>query len=175
MFYKSYKPKPFIKKICKICGYSFETRRTYQKCCSPNCTKINHEKYNKEYQKKFKAQLPEKICEICSSKYQPKNHRQRFCKPECSLIYQRAIYFNNKDSNRWEIFNRDNFTCQYCGRNPTENKVKLHLDHIKPKIDGGTDDLENLVTACTQCNLGKSTKSLRNEVAFKKRFSKKLL
>lgn len=31
----------------------------------------------------------------------------------------------------------------------------LHVDHIYPKAEGGTDETENLVTACSECNLGK--------------------
>jgi len=55
---------------------------------------------------------------------------------------------------RFEIFKRDNFTCQYCGRQtPT---VILEIDHIIPKVEGGPiSDPNNLVTACFDCNRGK--------------------
>lgn len=55
---------------------------------------------------------------------------------------------------RFEVFKRDAFTCQYCGGNPPA--VVLHLDHITPVSRGGTNDLDNLVTSCQDCNLGKS-------------------
>jgi len=55
---------------------------------------------------------------------------------------------------RFEIFKRDEFTCQYCGRTPP--KVILHCDHINPVSNGGLDDELNLVTSCMDCNLGKS-------------------
>ena len=45
---------------------------------------------------------------------------------------------------RFEIFARDAFTCQYCGRRPPE--VVLELDHIHPRAKGGSDDLTNLIT-----------------------------
>lgn len=61
---------------------------------------------------------------------------------------------------RFEVFKRDRFTCQYCGRKPPE--AVLHLDHIQPVADGGTNDLDNLVTSCIDCNLGKSDKSLND-------------
>lgn len=54
---------------------------------------------------------------------------------------------------RFEIFKRDNFTCQYCGRQ-TPNVV-LEVDHIIPRAEGGTDDPNNLITACFDCNRGK--------------------
>jgi hypothetical protein len=55
---------------------------------------------------------------------------------------------------RFEIFKRDAFTCQYCGAKPPN--VILHVDHILAVANGGTNDTGNLVTACSQCNLGKS-------------------
>lgn len=55
---------------------------------------------------------------------------------------------------RFEVFKRDGFTCQYCGRKPPA--VILHADHIRPVADGGGNEMENLVSSCEQCNMGKS-------------------
>lgn len=55
---------------------------------------------------------------------------------------------------RFEIFKRDNFTCRYCSR--TTPDVVLEIDHVVPVAEGGSDDPMNLVTACWQCNSGKS-------------------
>jgi hypothetical protein len=55
---------------------------------------------------------------------------------------------------RFEVFKRDGFTCQYCGRHPPQ--VTLEADHVVPKIEGGGDEFENLVTACWECNRGKA-------------------
>jgi 5-methylcytosine-specific restriction endonuclease McrA len=54
---------------------------------------------------------------------------------------------------RFEILQRDNFTCQYCGRKAPE--VVLHLDHIFPQSKGGKSKPENLITSCLECNIGK--------------------
>lgn len=59
--------------------------------------------------------------------------------------------------NRFSIFKRDNFTCQYCGKTPKDG-VKLHVDHIIPLDKGGDNSLENLITACQECNLEKHDK-----------------
>ena len=49
---------------------------------------------------------------------------------------------------------RDNFTCQYCGRTPKDNVI-LHVDHIIPKSKGGKNTVDNLITSCVYCNMGK--------------------
>lgn len=36
----------------------------------------------------------------------------------------------------------------------------LHADHILPVVKGGTDDLANLITSCSECNLGKAARLL---------------
>lgn len=63
---------------------------------------------------------------------------------------------------RFEVFARDSFTCQYCGRRPPD--VVLECDHIHPQSKGGQDDLMNLITSCADCNRGKSAKVI-SEVA----------
>lgn len=54
---------------------------------------------------------------------------------------------------RFEVFKRDGFSCVYCGKMPPE--VVLECDHIEPKAKGGNDDINNLITACFDCNRGK--------------------
>jgi hypothetical protein len=58
---------------------------------------------------------------------------------------------------RFEIFQRDNFTCQYCGATKDDG-AKLELDHKIPYSAGGKDEYANLITSCKTCNLGKSNK-----------------
>lgn len=61
---------------------------------------------------------------------------------------------------RFEIFKRDNFTCQYCGRQTPD--VILEVDHISPKAKGGDDDIQNLITSCFDCNHGKGITPLNS-------------
>ena len=59
---------------------------------------------------------------------------------------------------RFEVFKRDGFVCQYCGAHPPN--VVLEVDHIISVRDRGTDDENNLVTACFNCNRGKGAEPL---------------
>lgn len=61
---------------------------------------------------------------------------------------------------RFEVFKRDNFTCQYCSAKPP--KVPLELDHIVPVSKDGKNSMDNLITACFDCNRGKSDIELDN-------------
>jgi 5-methylcytosine-specific restriction endonuclease McrA len=55
---------------------------------------------------------------------------------------------------RFQVLRRDGHACRYCGRTPPE--VKLHVDHVVAVALGGADTPDNLVTACSECNGGKS-------------------
>jgi len=59
---------------------------------------------------------------------------------------------------RWQVLARDGFTCQYCGRKPPE--VALTVDHKMSRDDGGSNEPDNLLTACDECNGGKGSSSL---------------
>jgi hypothetical protein len=72
---------------------------------------------------------------------------------------QRGRY-NRPSEREWmvirdRIFARDGYVCQYCGA----KDVKLHCDHVIPVSRGGTNDDENLATACETCNLRKYNKT----------------
>ena len=56
---------------------------------------------------------------------------------------------------RHEVFKRDNYTCVECGARK-EDGATLHIDHKIPVSKGGTDELSNLQTLCSDCNLNKS-------------------
>ena len=62
---------------------------------------------------------------------------------------------------RFDIFVRDNFACVYCGMGPNDG-AKLSIDHIVPSARGGSDECDNLATACLSCNTGKSTKGFNS-------------
>lgn len=70
---------------------------------------------------------------------------------------------------RFEVFKRDNFTCQYCGRKSPD--VVLEVDHINPVNNGGKNDILNLVTSCFDCNRGKGKKKLSDHSEIEKQMN----
>ena len=57
-----------------------------------------------------------------------------------------------------EILKRDNYRCVVCGRGK-EDGVEVSIDHIKPKDKGGTNDIDNGQTLCSEHNLLKKNYS----------------
>jgi 5-methylcytosine-specific restriction endonuclease McrA len=57
--------------------------------------------------------------------------------------------------NRKNLFRRDGFRCQYCGR----KDVLLTIDHMVPKSRGGEDSWDNLIAACKSCNTIKGNRT----------------
>ena len=76
------------------------------------------------------------------------------------LMYNKPAKPKRKRTNiprglRHEVFKRDNYTCVECGAKK-EDGATLHVDHKIPVSKGGTDELDNLQTLCSDCNLNKS-------------------
>ena len=57
---------------------------------------------------------------------------------------------------RFRVLERDGFRCVYCGA--MAPNVVLHVDHIIPLSRGGTNEIDNLCTACWACNVGKGAR-----------------
>ncbi len=57
---------------------------------------------------------------------------------------------------RFNLFLRDEFRCQYCG-----SPHDLTFDHVIPRVRGGRTTWENVVAACSPCNLRKGSRSLK--------------
>lgn len=87
-------------------------------------------------------------------------------RPRLATISTKAVNDTHQPKSRWghgrggrpwrrkrdEIFKRDKYTCQVCGRVGGE----LELDHILNVARGGTDDDSNLQTICTVCHKPKT-------------------
>jgi 5-methylcytosine-specific restriction endonuclease McrA len=65
---------------------------------------------------------------------------------------------------RFNLFLRDEFRCQYCGA-----KGDLTFDHVVPRAAGGVTSWQNVVAACSSCNLRKGSRPLhRTGLALRK-------
>ena len=72
-----------------------------------------------------------------------------------SVIALKSFIQPSKNPNftRFNVFLRDKFSCQYCG-----DRKDLTFDHLLPKSRGGLTDWNNVVTACSSCNVRKGGK-----------------
>ena len=68
------------------------------------------------------------------------------------LSYMVKRPFLPRKLSKKEVFLRDKFTCQYCGKRVHD----LTLDHVIPRRQQGAHTWENVVTACNRCNLYKA-------------------
>ena len=64
---------------------------------------------------------------------------------------------SNPSFTRFNVFLRDKFLCQYCG-----SDQELTFDHLLPRSKGGQTNWDNVVTACSSCNVKKGGRLLKN-------------
>lgn len=74
------------------------------------------------------------------------------------VVLKKYVNVSHKPKfSRKNVYLRDNYTCQYCGR---QFKAEdLTFDHVIPRKDGGQTTWENIVTCCKECNCRKGCKS----------------
>ncbi|NPV85906.1 MAG: HNH endonuclease [Anaerolineae bacterium] len=93
--------------------------------------------------------LSEKASLVLDGRGEIKSCNQSFPRP--SIIQLRAMVHRPRPRvklTRREIFRRDHYTCQYCGK----HSQNLTIDHVIPRHLGGQHVWENVVTACSACN-----------------------
>lgn len=89
-----------------------------------------------------------------------------------TLIQKPVISRSISPQLRTEILERNGFTCRHCGAGPgdpdpfnSQRKVRLHIDHILPISQGGTDEKDNLRVLCSACNQGRSNVQAPSETS----------
>ena len=101
-------------------------------------------------------------CEISEIHAMDRQPRDEFLRtPTSELLLPRIVRLNLYDKvpkstvrfNRKNLFARDNYACQYCGQ-----REELTFDHVVPRSKGGLTTWENVVAACSPCNLRKGDK-----------------
>ena len=134
---------------------------------------MNKKRYYKL--KGYKNGNIKRICKLCKKQYKAKTQNQIYCSKKCAEIANSFEYQAKNGGStlflklRFEIFKRDNFTCQYCGRNVKEDNIKLCIDHIYPKSKNGKYKSDNLITACFECNTGKGDILLEKKLLKKRK------
>ncbi|MEW6141957.1 MAG: HNH endonuclease [Chloroflexota bacterium] len=68
------------------------------------------------------------------------------------LVYMVRRPRHTRRLTKYEVLERDHYTCQYCGKRVRQ----LTIDHVVPRRLGGEHVWENVVTACTTCNCRKA-------------------
>jgi 5-methylcytosine-specific restriction endonuclease McrA len=81
--------------------------------------------------------------------------REYACPSVIRLVYLVKRVHPVAKLTRKEVFMRDHYTCQYCGKQTKE----LTIDHVLPRHRGGPHRWENLVSACKPCNHRKGGRS----------------
>jgi len=77
-------------------------------------------------------------------------------------VRRREPSYNLKE----KIYNRDNYTCFYCGirvvpGHPDWKFTPIEIDHVIPLSKGGENTEENLVCSCRKCNRSKGSKIIQ--------------
>lgn len=99
------------------------------------------------------------------------------CSPSVKIKIPRVIVLQFYDKlpkrevsfSRKNIFERDNYTCQYCTKRPKDKQsaIKwveenvLNLDHVVPRSRGGRTTWTNIVSACYKCNTKKGDRLIK--------------
>jgi len=104
--------------------------------------------------KEMKTEYVQAAIEYANSRYHPTQE------PIENAIAEQSFLDLNKKGNytiypstktKFKVFQRDNYTCQYCGSN---DKI-LIADHVIPSLNGGHGCTYNLVACCQSCNQSK--------------------
>jgi HNH endonuclease len=84
--------------------------------------------------------------------------------PELKFPPTGIDYYNVRE-NRLKVYERDQYICRYCQKQLT--RFTATLDHVKPVAEDGDNSIENLVTACLDCNSRKNKRPLGDFLAEK--------
>ena len=109
------------------------------------------------WQDAIKAAVLDRVQIVAEYDHVVRSQRQEFRIPSVVVLKdfvkpQKRVAFT-----RFNLFLRDHFCCQYCG-----SKGDLTFDHVVPRAAGGVTSWENVVAACSPCNLKKGARSLKH-------------
>lgn len=159
--------------ICPQCGEEFKRHRKKGTYCSQAC-----------YLESLKAKEQTSVCPVCGQEFVQKGCKLKYCSPLCANKAQAEVYRRNSITRRAlrktngriekiipkEIFERDGWKCQLCGKKVSKRLYKTKgtkrypnapsIDHIIPISKGGEHISSNVQCACYLCNCKKSNKTI---------------
>jgi 5-methylcytosine-specific restriction endonuclease McrA len=174
-----------VEYVCDYCGSTNRGKAAEVKSgnnfCDTECmARYRSENYAGENHPRWGGGLVELNCEICGSTFTVKQARRdtaRFCGPECfgehvsktqsgkqHYNYQGGVSLHrgpNWTRKKRKVRQRDNHTCQLCGKSKSDNGQALSVHHktpIRDFIEGGECDYEkanhpsNLISLCNSCH-----------------------
>jgi 5-methylcytosine-specific restriction endonuclease McrA len=174
---------------CEGCGSAYFPTNLTQKYCSVACGAVNRTKYTEEQrnaqlnisrqkyaerQSGKAQQLREEQlknvfyeCEHCSKHYNKvigENLSSKYCSKACARLAHNKQRTDRDKKGKYSILNRDAFKCVYCNSSSIEDGARLTVDHLIPISKGGSNNPNNLVTACRDCNISKNAQDLSPEI-----------
>ncbi|CAA7619832.1 Restriction endonuclease [Candidatus Terasakiella magnetica] len=104
------------------------------------------------------AVLQDRVQQLCAYDVEIHSASRSFRVP--SVVALKRFHLRRKVSfTRYNVFLRDSFRCQYCGKHFEARE--LTFDHVIPRCRGGRSTWDNIVTCCTADNLRKAARSVR--------------
>jgi len=108
------------------------------------------------WQEAIKAAFLDRVTIVAEYEQVVHSQRQTFRIPSVVVLKEYVKPQKRVAFTRFNLFLRDEFCCQYCGA-----KGDLTFDHVLPRSRGGITSWENVVAACSPCNLRKGSATLR--------------
>jgi 5-methylcytosine-specific restriction endonuclease McrA len=108
------------------------------------------------WQEAIKAAVLDRVQIVAEYDHVVRSQRQEFRIPSVVVLKDYVKPQKRVAFTRFNLFLRDEFCCQYCG-----SRGDLTFDHVVPRSRGGITSWENVVAACSPCNLRKGSKTLR--------------
>lgn len=148
--------------VCQYCGSTFSRKSAKKKHCSDSCR--DKDRYQRDIQ--YRAVKKQRASAWFKANYDHVREAQR--------LYYQTHYpeFAAKNFARSgrildadlvaRVLAEDNYTCQYCG----QRGGKLTIDHKMPVSRNGSDERDNLCTACHRCNCRKGAKTVEEFTAY---------
>ena len=108
------------------------------------------------WQEAIKAAVLERVQIVAEYDQVVRSQRQVFRIPSVVVLKEFIHPQKRVAFTRFNLFLRDGFSCQYCSA-----KGELTFDHVVARSRGGITSWENVVAACSPCNLHKANKTLK--------------